>query len=261
MFTDSQCLCSFQIRPSISRPAGLEKLTCHHESDHSLVSQFTSLNQRSRRTAQYRMVFSERLYRCSARCCCRARTLMFRSHSTTRGRLGHQNRPVTDLHMCNRLKAWKRKSSANCNQLLCQGHIRQCVNADTTIIRFCCTMDTVDTAAPKVDLQHEQDLAGIVQSSQFLSILIALATLLFTLGTAMLVTTTESSNVSDTVRHIGRCRLVTYLFVKRKGKCCTVARPFRLWQNHLVFATERWKHTQRNSGIDARKSRELCIVS
>ena len=49
-------------------------------------------------------------------------------------------------------------------------------------------MDTVGTVTPKVDLQHEQDLAGVVQSSQFLSILIALAALLFTLGTAMLST-------------------------------------------------------------------------
>lgn len=43
-------------------------------------------------------------------------------------------------------------------------------------------MDPLDTAAPKIDLQHEQDLAGVVQSSKFLSVLIVLAALLFTLG-------------------------------------------------------------------------------
>ena len=98
-------------------------------------------------------------------------------------------------------------------------------------------METVDSAAPKVDLQHEQDLAGVVQSSQFLSILIALATLLFTLGTAMLGTTTDNSDRFDRIRHIELCRLDTYLSVERKGKCCTIAGPFRLWQNHPVFAT------------------------
>lgn len=46
------------------------------------------------------------------------------------------------------------------------------------------TMETVDSAAPKVDLQHQQDLAGVVQSPNFLSVLIALAALLFTIGTA-----------------------------------------------------------------------------
>ena len=43
-------------------------------------------------------------------------------------------------------------------------------------------MNTLDTAAPQVDLQHEQDLAGVVQSSKFLLVLIVLAALLFTLG-------------------------------------------------------------------------------
>ena len=45
-------------------------------------------------------------------------------------------------------------------------------------------METIDSAAPKVDLQHQQDLAGVVQSPNFLAVLIALATLLFTIGTA-----------------------------------------------------------------------------
>lgn len=40
----------------------------------------------------------------------------------------------------------------------------------------------MDTAAPQVVLQHQQDLAGAVQSSRFLSVLIALAALLFALG-------------------------------------------------------------------------------
>ena len=40
----------------------------------------------------------------------------------------------------------------------------------------------MDTVAPQVDLQHQQDLAGALQSSRFLSVLIALAGLLFALG-------------------------------------------------------------------------------
>lgn len=36
----------------------------------------TSLNQRSRLTAQYRMVLSECRYKCTARCCCNALTLI-----------------------------------------------------------------------------------------------------------------------------------------------------------------------------------------
>lgn len=61
------------------------------------------------------------------------------------------------------------------------------------------TMETVDSAAPKVDLQHQQDLAGAVQSPNFLSVLIALATLLFTLGTAVLTTPTARSGFSDNI--------------------------------------------------------------
>ena len=59
-------------------------------------------------------------------------------------------------------------------------------------------MDTVDTAALKVDLRHEQDLAGVVQSSQFLSILITLAALLFTLGTALLSTRQRVQTLTGT---------------------------------------------------------------
>ncbi len=43
-------------------------------------------------------------------------------------------------------------------------------------------MEGFDQAAPQVDLQHEQDLAGALQSSKFLSILAGLAVLLFVLG-------------------------------------------------------------------------------
>ena len=39
MFTDSQCLCSFQTRPSISRPANLKKLAHHQEKSDTFLSQ------------------------------------------------------------------------------------------------------------------------------------------------------------------------------------------------------------------------------
>ena len=43
-------------------------------------------------------------------------------------------------------------------------------------------MDSLDQAAPRVDLHNEQDLAGALQSSRFLMILASLAVLLLVLG-------------------------------------------------------------------------------
>lgn len=124
------------------------------------------------------------------------------------------------------------------------------------------TMDPLDTAAPKVDLQDEQDLAGVVQSSKFLLVLIVLAALLFTLGSTLRVRTSALGyfwHITAPTLYI--CRLNTNLPVQGKGKCCIAVGPVRFRQNDAVFATEGWRHPQRNSSINARKCRDICIVN
>ena len=123
------------------------------------------------------------------------------------------------------------------------------------------TMDTLDTAAPKIDLQHEQDFASVVQSPTFLSVLIGLAALLFTLGTVPGVRAVTLC-IPWQFRHLTMHfhRTVTHLPVQGKGKCYASVGPIGLRQNHLVSPNERWRNSQWNSSIDAREFRHICIV-
>jgi hypothetical protein len=67
-------------------------------------------------------------------------------------------------------------------------------------------MDTSDQAALQVDVQEEQDLAGAVQSSQFLWILGGLALLLLVLGAHQ---TSESTYRRKQIRDVNSLSYVT----------------------------------------------------
>lgn len=96
-------------------------------------------------------------------------------------------------------------------------------------------MDPVDNAAPNVDFSDQQDLAGVVQSYRFLSILIGLAVVLFVVGKFGMDKSAEGLANGSECMYCFPYRLVAIVACQKQRQKRASTWSNRVWQIGHVF--------------------------